>query len=72
MKLTLLEDGVLDYKGSGQTLAVPNPIPSGALNLRRNPPKSKQNNRLKNHINNCPVCSSGELCDFAERLIASI
>ena len=30
MKLTLLEDGVLDYKGDAVRLAVPNAVPAGS------------------------------------------
>lgn len=77
MKLKLLEDGVLDYKGNVRTYAVPNAIPAGSINADIKPapvrkPLSKVE-ELKEHLLTCPVCSAGEkLCKFAEILVNSI
>jgi hypothetical protein len=69
MKLNLLEDGVLDYKGRKITLATPAPIPAGSLGAGVKPaPQTQPSRRLRGHLKDCPVCSTGKLCEFGERL----
>ena len=66
MKLTLLEDGVLDYKGDAATLATPNAVPSGSIGVRVKPspepktPSSKE--QFEDHIAECPQCANNKLC----------
>jgi len=69
MKLTILEDGVLDYKGRGATLAVPNAVPSGSMGAGvKHAPKARAKNTFEEHIKDCPSCSSDKLCDFGKNL----
>jgi hypothetical protein len=76
VKLNLLEDGVLDYKGDGLTLATPNAVPNGSLKgagVKPAPTTRRSSvDRLKEHLSDCPVCSTGKLCKFGERLTDSI
>ena len=66
MKLTLLEDGVLDYKGPAATLATPNAVPAGSIGVRVKPspkprvPSGKE--QFEDHIAECPQCSRNNLC----------
>ena len=75
MKLTLLEDGVLDYKGDGAVLATPNAVPVGALGARiKNAApehRLKDKNRFEQHIQDCPACGD-KLCDIGEKLARSL
>lgn len=77
MKLTFLEDGVLDYKGRGRTLATPEPVPDGALKhpeLKFDSLKHQSTllGRLKIHFKDCPQCSKDKLCTVGERIIKTL
>ena len=70
MKLSLLEDGVLDYKGDGAVLATPNAVPAGAIGAGVTPaPKHrlKDKSRFEQHIQDCPQCEN-KLCDVGRKL----
>jgi hypothetical protein len=75
MKLTLLEDGVLDYKGDGLTLATPNGLPTASLGAGIKPAPKGQKQRglkgLEKHIENCQQCSNA-LCDVGKGLAKNL
>lgn len=75
MKLTLLEDGVLDYKGPGRVLATPEGLPIAGLSsgVKPAPPRRElgKKEKLKNHIESCPACSD-TLCSVGEKLANSL
>ena len=69
MKLSLLEDGVLDYKGDGLTLAVPNAVAAGSIGAGVKPaPIDLFREEFEEHIEECPQCSMGRLCDIGKLL----
>ena len=71
MKLSLLEDGVLDYKGNARVLATPSADPAGALGagVKQAPPKARLGHkaRFEQHIQDCPSCID-TLCTVGEML----
>lgn len=73
MKLTFLEDGVLDYKGQKRTLATPEAIPNGAL--KPGPELAPLGHhfslleKLKLHFRDCPQCSKDKLCTTGEQIV---
>lgn len=75
MKLSLLEDGVLDYKGDAARLAVPNAVPVGSIRTGVKPgPKPKKTTplqKLKNHVKDCPQCSKDKMCEIGARIAES-
>jgi hypothetical protein len=74
MKLSLLEDGVLDYKGNGAVLATPNAVPAGAMGTGVSPASKnslKGKRKLEQHIETCLRCKN-KLCDVGERLVNNL
>ncbi len=76
MKLTFLEDGVLDYPRDGNnhkiTLAISNPIPAGAIGDNLTLPFDLELHReLEQHIENCQECDE-KLCSLGEKLVTDL
>ena len=69
MKLNLLEDGVLDYKGDAATLATPNGVPTASMGAGIKPaPKLRPKKSFEDHVGECPQCSQNRLCEIGKRL----
>jgi len=72
MKLTLLEDGVLDYKGPGLSYpngGVGNPVPAGSMKGPGvKPAPNPQEESLSSHLLKCKKCRGGTKCDVAKTL----
>ena len=71
MKLILLEDGVLDYKGDAAVLATPNGLPMASLGGVKPAPKPSPRTpraSFEDHIKECPRCSRNKLCEIGEKL----
>ena len=65
MKLSLLEDGVLDYKGNARVLATPSADPAGTMGAGVKPaPMSRTGSRerFEQHVQDCPQCGD-TICD---------
>ena len=74
MKLSLLEDGVLDYKGNARTLATPNADPAGTIGAGIKPaPMSRigARARFEQHVKDCPQCGES-ICDVGQLLIQNL
>lgn len=75
MKLSLLEDGVLDYKGNARVLAIPNANPVGSLGAGVKPAPKDRNatprGRFEEHVNSCPQCKES-LCDVGRILAKNL